>query len=66
MNIFQYTVRTFPLKVKSGKFVPCILVRHLLSRMYRVYVESTGTYTHWYTNPISAVSEAFSTLRTTK
>lgn len=63
MHIFQKVVKAFPLKVKSGKFVPCVLYKAVIGRGFMCYVESTGFKSRWYTDPYHAVAEALSKLR---
>lgn len=63
MHIFQKVVRAFPLKVKSGKFVPCVLYKAFIGTGFMCYVESTGFKSHWYKFPYDAVCEALAVLR---
>jgi len=66
MHIFQKVVKGFPLKVKSGKYVPCVLYKAVIGYGFMCYVESTGFKSHWYLNPYDAVREALSVLRASK
>lgn len=51
-------VGEFPLKVKSGHFVPCTLYRTFLHKGFQCKVQGTDILSGWYTDAYYAVGAA--------
>jgi len=56
-------VGEFPLKVKSGHFVPCTLYRTFLHKGFKCVAQGVAVESGWYTDAYYAVGAVLGKLR---